>query len=80
MQFQADVLGCPVVRSDSAELSAKGAAWLAGLAVGVWPSLEALAALPRAVTRFEPRVCETERERSYAGWRDAVARTRTRRD
>jgi glycerol kinase len=80
MQFQADVLGCPVVRSDSAELSAKGAAWLAGLAVGVWPSLEALAALPRAVTRFEPRMRETERERSYAGWRDAVARARTRRD
>ncbi len=40
MQFQADILGCPVVRSDAAELSARGAAWLAGLAVGVWPSLE----------------------------------------
>ena len=38
MQFQADILGCPVVRSDSTDLSARGAAWLAGLAVGIWPS------------------------------------------
>lgn len=78
MQFQADILACPVVRSDFAELSARGAAWLAGLAVGVWPSIEALAALPRAVTRFEPRMSESERSRRYAGWQDAVARTRSR--
>jgi len=45
MQFQADVLGCPVLRSGSTDLSAQGAAWLAGLAVGVWPSTDALAAL-----------------------------------
>jgi glycerol kinase len=77
MQFQADILGCPVVRSDSAELSARGAAWLAGLAVGVWPSVDALAALPRAVTRFEPRMGEGERSRRYAGWQDAVARARS---
>jgi glycerol kinase len=78
MQFQADLLGCPVVRSDFAELSARGAAWLAGLAVGVWPSVEALAELPREVTRFEPRVSEGERGRLYAGWQDAVARARSR--
>jgi glycerol kinase len=78
MQFQADILGCPVVRSDAAELSARGAAWLAGLAVGVWPSLSALAGLPRAVTRFEPRMSDGERDRRYAGWKDAVARARTR--
>jgi glycerol kinase len=78
MQFQADLLGCPVVRSDVAELSARGAAWLAGLAVGVWPSVEALAELPRAVTRFEPRMGESERDRQYAGWLDAVARSRSR--
>jgi glycerol kinase len=78
MQFQADLLGCPVVRSDFAELSARGAAWLAGLAVGVWPSVEALGDLPRAVTRFEPRMSESDRSRLYAGWQDAVARARSR--
>ena len=78
MQFQADILGCPVVRSDSAELSARGAAWLAGLAVGIWQSVEALAELPRAVTRFEPRMSERECRRLYGGWQDAVARARSR--
>ncbi len=77
MQFQADILGCPVVRSDAAELSARGAAWLAGLAVGVWPSLSVLADLPRAVTRFEPRMSDDERDRRYTGWKHAVARART---
>jgi glycerol kinase len=78
MQFQADILGCPVQRNDSADLSAQGAAWLAGLAVGLWPSTEVLAALPRDVTRFEPRMSASERERRCDGWREAVARTRTR--
>jgi glycerol kinase len=77
MQFQADVLGCPVLRSDAADLSARGAAWLAGLAIGLWPSIDALARLPRAVTRFEPRMGDADRERRYAGWKDAVARART---
>jgi glycerol kinase len=77
MQFQADILSCPVVRSDAAELSARGAAWLAGLAVGIWPSLDELAALPRATTRFDPTMGDAERDRRYAGWRDAVARTRS---
>ncbi len=78
MQFQADVLGHPVVRNDSTDLSARGAAWLAGLAVGVWPSTEALARLPRQVTRFEPRMAAAERDRRYAGWQDAVSRARAR--
>jgi glycerol kinase len=78
MQFQSDILGCPVVRSDFAELSARGAAWLAGLAVGVWPSVDALAALPRPMTRFEPRMSASERDHRYAGWHDAVARARWR--
>lgn len=78
MQFQADILGCPVLRSDATDLSARGAAWLAGLAVGVWTSTDALAQLPRAVTRLEPRMNEADRERRYTGWQNAVARTRTR--
>ncbi len=74
MQLQADILGRPVVRHRSMDLSAIGAAWLAGLAVGFWSSLEEVEALPRAEDRFEPRATEAEREARYAGWREAVAR------
>jgi glycerol kinase len=76
MQFQADMLGCPVVRTSSADLSALGAAWLAGLARNIWPSLDALTKLPRTVDRFEPSMSRTEREDRYAGWTDAVRRAR----
>jgi glycerol kinase len=74
MQFQADILGRPVVRNASSDLSAIGAAWLAGLSTGIWSSLEELEALPRREQRFEPRLSEPERERLYAGWREAVQR------
>ncbi len=73
MQFQADILDVPVVRNDTGDLSARGAAWLAGLAVGVWPSLEALCSLPRQVTRFDPQMRAVDRDARYAGWKDAVA-------
>ena len=79
MQFQADMLGCPVVRNGSADLSAQGAAWLAGLATSIWPSLDALARLPRTVDRFEPSeksMRPSERDARYAGWIDAVQRAR----
>jgi glycerol kinase len=76
MQFQADMLGCPVVRNVSADLSALGAAWLAGLATNVWSSLDVLARLPRVVDRFEPSMSPSEREARYAGWTDAVGRAR----
>jgi glycerol kinase len=78
MQFQADVLGCPVVRNRSTDLSAVGAAWLAGLATGTWSSLEQLERLPCAIDRFEPRIAASERARLLDGWRDAVARARSR--
>ena len=74
MQFQADILGRPVVRSEAADVSAIGAAWLAGLAIGVWRSLEELAALPREERRFEPRMADGERARLYDGWKEAVDR------
>jgi glycerol kinase len=80
MQFQADILGRPVVRSESADVSAIGAAWLAGLAVGFWKSLDELAALPRATRRFEPRMQDTERAHRYDGWREAVGRALNRTD
>ena len=75
MQFQADILGVPVQRNDTAELSAMGAAYLAGLAVGVWTSLAEIGALPRSVDRFEPTMAAADRERLYAGWGDALARS-----
>jgi glycerol kinase len=74
MQFQADILGCPVIRSGSADLSAIGAAWLAGLAVGFWRSHEELAAHPRPTDRFEPSMPTTQREDLIAGWQSALAK------
>ncbi len=78
MQFQADVLAAPVLRSTSADLSAVGSAWLAGLATGVWGSLADLEQLPRTVDRFEPRMSASTRDGLLDGWHDALARTRMR--
>lgn len=79
MQFQADVLDCPVIRNRSTELSAAGAAWLAGLAIGIWRSREELEHVTRGVDRFEPRLPATKRQPLLDGWRDAVGRARSRR-
>jgi len=78
MQFQADILGCPVLRNNSTVLSALGAAYLAGLTVGVWASQDEIAALPRSTDRFEPRMAPAMRESLYEGWQQAVARARFR--
>jgi glycerol kinase len=75
MQFQADILNCPVLRSTSADVSVLGAAYLAGLAVGVWQSEAEIAALPRPHDLFEPKMAESQRTALYAGWQAAVART-----
>jgi len=75
MQFQADILACPVIRASSPDLSAIGAAWLAGLAVGYWHSLSELRALPRETTRFEPRMPESQRAELLAGWHQALAKS-----
>jgi len=75
MQFQADIIGVPVQRNDTAELSAIGAAYLAGLATGVWASTDEIAALPREIDRFEPSMDAAERSRLVDGWHDAVTRT-----
>jgi glycerol kinase len=73
MQFQADVLGVPVLRNGSAEVSALGAAYLAGLASGVWSSVGEIEGLPRERERFEPNMEAQERESLYVGWQKAVA-------
>jgi len=73
MQFQADILGRPVLRSANEELSAIGAAWLAGLQLGWWRSLSDLEALRPPADRFEPRMAQTDRSRLYRGWQRAIA-------
>lgn len=75
MQLQADILGRPVIRNLSTDLSALGAAYLAGLAIGTWTSDAEIAGLPRTSDRIEPRLGAPAREAAYAGWRDAVARS-----
>ena len=76
MQFLADLLGAPVDRPAVAETTALGAAYLAGQAVGLCPDPEAFARAWALQRRFQPRMDEGERSRRYAGWQDAVRRTR----
>jgi glycerol kinase len=75
MQFQADVLGVPVVLPEIAETTALGAAYLAGVGVGMW-TLSDVSAGWRERLRYEPRMSEQERLELLAGWEDALARTR----
>ncbi|HWG84660.1 MAG TPA: glycerol kinase GlpK [Deinococcales bacterium] len=77
MQFQADVLGVPVVRPTITETTALGAAYLAGLAVGFWSGTGEIERNWLPERRFEPRMSESERQDRYGGWLDAVARTRS---
>ena len=71
MQFQADVLGVPVERPDVVETTALGAAALAGLALGIWPSLEAFTAT-RRMTVFNPTSSVESRRGLLAGWTRAM--------
>lgn len=74
MQFQADILGKPVRQNVSANASALGAAYLAGLALGLWQSLDEIAHLPESQTLFEPVMPAQRREELYRGWQTAVER------
>ncbi len=76
MQIQADLLGVPVLRPEVIETTALGAAYLAGLAAGVWTGSDAIAAQWRVAKRFEPRICADERAARLTGWRRAVERVR----
>jgi glycerol kinase len=76
MQFQADILGLPVVRSGCEDLSALGAAWFGGLALGWWSSLDDLTHLPQETKTFAPASSSSNREKQYRGWQTAVARAR----
>lgn len=76
LQFQADILGTSVVRPEVTETTALGAAYLAGLAVGYWESIESLKAQFLIEKEFFPKYDEVERRRLYEGWRRAVDRAR----
>ena len=75
MEFQADILGVPVIRPFVAETTALGAAYAAGLAEGVWDSPDDLRANWVEDRRFMPRMAEDRRQSLYARWQQAVART-----
>ena len=75
MQFQADVLGAPVVVPEIAETTALGAAYLAGIATGRW-SAEGVREMWREAARYEPRMGEDERESLLAEWHRALERSR----
>jgi glycerol kinase len=75
MQFQADILGIPVIRPALTETTAVGAAYAAGLAVGFWPSIDALRAQWSEGKRWLPQMDEATRAHEYAQWKKAVTRT-----
>ncbi|KSU54189.1 glycerol kinase GlpK [Microbacterium enclense] len=75
MQFQADILGVPVVRPVVAETTALGAAYAAGLAVGFWDNLDDLRANWQEDKRWEPRMDADERERELRLWKKAVTKS-----
>ena len=75
MQFQADVLGAPVVVPEVAETTALGAAYLAGVGAGAW-TLEQVRGMWREAARYEPAMTAAERERLLAGWTRALERSR----
>ncbi len=75
MQFQADILGVPVIRPVVAETTALGAAYAAGLAVGLWTKEEDLRANWGQDKEWVPQMDAARREKLYAGWKKAVTRT-----
>lgn len=74
MQFQSDILGAEVERPVVLEVTALGAAYLAGLAVGYWNNLEELKDKSKIDHRFKPSIETTERNFRYKGWKKAVSR------
>jgi glycerol kinase len=76
MQFQADVLGAPVVVPEITETTAVGAAYLAGIATGIWDT-EQVESMWRADARYEPRMDVDQREALLSQWRRAVERSRS---
>ncbi len=78
MQFLADILGAPVDRPQIQETTALGAAWLAGMAAGVYPDAAGFAETWALDRRFLPEMAERGQDAKYRGWQDAVRRTLSR--
>ena len=76
MQFLADILEVPVERPVITETTALGAAYLAGLEAGLYPSIEEISGHWKRERRFEPSLGPDRRQRLYAGWLEAVGRVR----
>jgi glycerol kinase len=76
LQFQADVLGTPVQRPAHRETTALGAAMLAGLATGVWSSVDDLDQVWTLERQFDPTMSQDERDQRYGRWQEAVRRSR----
>ncbi len=75
MQFQADMLGVPVVRPRVLETTALGAAYLAGLTIGLWRSPDEIAAHWAEDRRFEPQMDTAAADELLGRWRAAVQRS-----
>jgi glycerol kinase len=76
MQFQADILGVPVVRPQVTETTALGAAYLAGLATGFWANPQEVQAKRQNDIRFEPKMSAEERAEQRSRWNRAVNRAK----
>jgi glycerol kinase len=76
MQFQADILGVPIQPSQITETTSLGAAYLAGLAVGLWKDTNELAGMWHPAKTFEPNMSADQREMLYSDWKRAVERAR----
>ncbi len=74
MQFQADLLQCPVLRNNDTDISALGASYLAGLEIGIWKNLKDIEDLPRSYDRFDPKMDREDRESIISAWAEAVER------
>jgi glycerol kinase len=72
LQCQADILGLPVQQAQESESTALGAAFLAGLGIGLWPNVQTLRQLAQEPKRFEPKLPASERSRRLHRWRQAV--------
>lgn len=77
MQFQADILGVPVVRPAMTETTALGAAFLAGLGSGFWKEMQAISDLPRKERRFEPRLPRSRANVLRERWNEAISRAKS---
>jgi glycerol kinase len=75
MQFQADIINVPVVKPVVKETTALGAAFAAGLAVGVWSGLDELKALWKEEGRFQPLMNQSDREKNWNGWKKAITKS-----